>query len=824
MIRSGRRTRRRRGRPLPKWPILIAVAAAVIAGVLVWRHFDRGQETAAWENGPQITAAGTEIPTVSFAYGESFLNPQHGYLLPLDVGMTHGSIVPLADRTVRMRIEPRGCEILGASYELLDLSGEGLVAQGDDVTLTAGGDAVFAETEFPTLVSTGTEYMLQLKLHTSEQETVYYYTRVRVSDDLHLQEILDFAGRFSDATFDRENGRDRILAYLESDVTVADNTNLGYVDLKNSYRQISWGALSPERPQSMETTIHDLWHFPDGSCAAAVTFDYWTTAADEDGRERTYAVTEYYLMRQYDEITGYLLDYYRTVNDITPLSAEDVSEGRVSLGIRAPEMLPAETAVAGRYAAFEAGGRLYEYTAGRRGRLTLLYDPYEESEGRISGREEGCRIISVDGSSGDVTFTVYGYLDHGPRQGCCGLGLYRYDRSSDRVTELFFAASETPFDIIREELSQLSGAGADGTYYFFYNNGIYAITPGESEPAAVAQGLDFDSFAVSSDGTRVAWADDSGNYGYHTVHLMDLEHDLTFDTEAEPGEELLIEGFTGHDLVLGLLRPEDAGTDTEGNAICPLYALSMRSEITSVANRNLPEPEAEDVSDDEETAEDGSDEGASMGGAASGESGTVPAVEVISLEEVSFYGPDGYYIRAAETDDSHVTIHRLTRNGGTYTDAGTDSLLRTGDETTAEEETSLRRTAAEIRQTVWDLQLFSAADAGENVTLSQADGPEASADQVGTLAGRDALRNVWLAYARGRLVGAFGSLDEAQDAAYPGFGLVIDASGERVWSRLSANAAAPASAQTDEMEDGETEIDDGGEEPGGDAGEAPGNS
>lgn len=782
---AGRRTGRR---GIPRVLLLAAVfVAAFVIAALVWRW--RGPGSGGTEE-PLPVAAEGDIPAVSFAFGEEYIDLQHGYLSPMDVRVMHGSILPIEGRTVRARVDAYGAEILSASYELLRPDG-GLVAEAADLSVDRTGNGAYLSAEFPTLMQAGTEYVLRFMLSTPDYEQINYYTRVQVSDDLYLQEILDFARGFSDATFDREHGRDRILAYLESDMTVADNSDFGYSDLKNSYRQICWGSLSPQPPSSRRVTVHEIWRFGDGSTAAAVTMDYELSAADETGRDRLYTVREYYLMRQYNTITGYLLDWYRTVDDITPVTSEDVSEGRVGLGILSPDSLPPQAVSRGGYAVFEDSGRLWEYCPERRS-LVLLYDPFGGDSQRPPCREQGYRIVSLDGQTGETVFCVYGYMDSGARQGRTGMALCRYSFRERELTELFFVESDAPYEILSAEVRELAGASTDGTYYFYHDQGIYAVYPGDTEPTAIARGLDFGSFAVSSDGTRVAWAEGRGTYGYGTVYMMDLEHGVTFDPiGSRYGEELLIQGFTGHDLVLGMLRPDDAGTTDGGERVWPMYALSLRSEIISSANRHISDDRSDDA-DGEETQPE-------------------TQVESISLEEVTYYEPEGYFISSAETDDSHVTIRRLRRAGDVYVTGSDDSLLRTGTGSEEEGNVLLQSEEAEIRKTVRYLRLFDPADAQGTVNVTSAGRAEIGNGSTSAISGGGNMRQVFFAYARGRLVGVYGTAEEAAEDVYEEFGLVIDGSGTRVWSRLEANAAAAEAAARTQSD---TQAEDGSPEEG----------
>ena len=74
----------------------------------------------------------------------------------------------------------------------------------------------------------------------------------------------------------------------------------------------------------------------------------------------------------------------------------------------------------------------------------------------------------------------------------------------------------------------------------------------DSEYVVVASGLDEERFAVSSDGSRLAWQEDTGIYDSRMLHIMDLDTGDKTQIGDGKSDAYRILGFVGSDCVYGI--------------------------------------------------------------------------------------------------------------------------------------------------------------------------------------------------------------------------------------------------------------------------------
>ena len=774
-------------------------AAALAVTAFLWSRRGRGQSgTDASEH---VAGAGTGLPVVCFEYAGEELDTLTGYTSEIDVKTLRGPLLPLDDdRAVSLVVYPRENEVSSVGWELMSTDGVSIIAGEDDIGTRESGGRITALAQLPPVMDDGREYMLRVLVETGGHGQVSYYTRVSILDTEDIQAGLDFVHSFSNATFSQNESVDFIVPYLESDMSVADNEDLGYTDLKNSYAQVTWGDLYASVYGTVRTSVCETLDTGE-SWTGSFTLEYEMRAVDSQGIRRDYAVREYYMLRRYYiDGTIYLLLWQRETSDITDVSGEDVSGGNIRLGIlspRAREDLSDDQELEGSFAAYAYGGRLWEYCADE-DRMTLVWgSPAADEDGLLPeyGRNS-CRVISLDEESGDIIFAAYGVMDTVPREGRCGLSLYRYDRGEDSLNELFFIESDRPFEQMDAELSQLACAGADGTCYLFYGDAIYAIDPEDHEPRILTGGFREGSYAVSPDETRIAWAEGSGQYGYGTVYMMDLEHGLSFRAlNAAYGEELEILGFSGHDLIVGRLRPSDAGTLPDGTVTAPMYSFTIYQEQIASTGESL----------------DGAAAAAAAGAADS--SGDETAADLTSeavLAEAAYYESAGSFVSGIVSGTDHITIYRVTaQEGAVYAPYENDTLLRNGSGISSGAD-MLRGRMDDVCERIWYLSAFDGDAVTGDLQYDQVTRLTVASLEPLEMGAASGNSGRYYAYACGRLYGAYMTVSAAQASVYDDMGIVTDSSQNVVWTRLGSagGSSAPdrsaASAETETETEAET--------------------
>ncbi len=709
--------------------ILILVFVAAVAAVLFLTRKKPSQVAyAVMEN--------ASLPIVTMELEGEPVNTLHGYTRPMDLSYMRDTVTPLpADRSLPFHISTYGETIEGVSYEVRSLGEGRLIEEGECEGLSGDSSRVDGLLGLQDLLEQGKEYALVLRVRTEKWESIEYYTRLRYYGDTHLAEQLAFARSLSDSAISG-TGTEEWTVQLETR-SDADNSSLGYADIHSSFDQVTWGSLSPERLGDVRVQLNEL-----NGMVASLTFLYDVTAQGDSGHMEVFHVNEFFSVRYVDGKL-WLIAYERTMGQSFEPSDITVQDGRIELGIVRPDELPAELKSAGDYTAFAVDGELWSYN-GKENEASRLFSFKEKNDDGIRTLydQHRFRVIDVD-EEGNVSFTVYGYMNRGSREGQCGLAFYQYDRGENAVREVFFIPSDKPYQVLKEEVGTLSYVGDNGLFYLMFGNSIYSIDFSGEEYVEVVSGMSRESLVVSPDASAAAWQADGGLYDSGTIRVFYMDNGESFDIQAGEGEYVRALGFIDGDFIYGKARESDIERGSLAVRF-PMYAL-----------------------------------------------------EIVGRDQkpVTSYEPEGCFVESIEVGDGKVQISREAKGAdGSWIAAPDDALIQNREE--EPEETALKSYDSDKKQTVWVLDLSSSDNTEKLLSLTTPKEVENEASRELSLVSTAELGREdsgYYAYACGRLEGIFDTASDAIQAVYDRMGVVADSSGRCVWTR--ANRAAESHAE-----------------------------
>lgn len=662
------------------------------------------------------------LPVVYFDFEGQPVNLQRGYTGEMNTDYLRDVLTPLpSDRVLPLTIETYGTPVKQVGFEVRSLDGERLIERKEDVSFAQDDTLLTISCALGDLLDKETEYLFCLILKTDRYEQVKYYTRIRYYEDIPLAEMVTFAKDFSDGTF---TAAGEIRAYLESDGT-ADNENLGHVTIKSSFDQITWGSLAPVRSGDVRMKIHEA-----DETTASITLSYQVTAFE--GKE-SYQVEEFFLLRK---VNGqiYLLVYERDMDQDFELSEETLSGGMIELGVVGGKNLPLTCKTNKNYGAFVIDGELWEYNSDDNSAVRVFSFKQEDDDGiRTRYGEHGIQIADID-ENGNIDFLVYGYMNRGPREGQCGLAFYRYNREENLQTEIFYAASDKPYQLLDAEISMLSFIGANELLYLVYDNSIYAVDFNGIEPVLITNNLKKGTFAISEDKSRIAWQEEDTVCGSRTACVMYLEEGRTNRIEAAEGEYVRVLDFIGDDFVYGISREGDASTIQTLTEKCPMYALVIVDENQNVQAR---------------------------------------------------YEQEGIYLTGITVENDRVLIRRAVREAdGRYTDIAPDSLIQNKEKPEAEESPISFRMEG-VKERVYRLDFSPSEKVSRALSITVPKQVTAEEEVVLTLSSGMSSDERYFGYAGGRLSSISYSSAEAISSVYDRMGFVVRAGQGVVWKRLN---------------------------------------
>lgn len=552
--------------------ILIKIAYTI--GVFVATVLVTSAITGSHGSATTQTLAKATLPVVTFLRdGDVAFNEVHGYTTARDPGSYRADITPVSsDRQIRLSIDPYGQQVTHLTYELRDITGERLIdSQDASGFYVLDGGVTRVSFTLGNLMTEGTEYLLVLRISTTDVPEALFYTRVVYAaesdygeNELQYNRVLDFVQQLHDETYEKDN-RSKIATYIAMD----DDSGVddyGHVSYGSSYDEVTWGELSPT------IVIEPIWTITDiQQNVYGVEAYYMVEITDEEADNAVIRcdVHEYYRLYEGSD-RFHVLDYDRIMDATGDVSGGIATSDQVDLGI-AGSGITAQSSEEGGYTAYVQDGRLYLCAASERA-LSYIYGFAEADslDRRDTWRDSDIKILRVD-DEGNVDFLVYGYMNRGSHEGTVGAAAYHYDNAQRTIRELAYIAYSGSASMLEAQLESASYLAQDGRLYLMLEGQLLRIDTTSAAVADVRQsGLQERDVAVSDSGEYVAWREEDGS-----ITLTDLEDLSQRSITVSSGETAIPLGFIGEDLIYGIARNSDIEeTQTDGQ-LRPMYTVQI---------------------------------------------------------------------------------------------------------------------------------------------------------------------------------------------------------------------------------------------------------
>lgn len=486
-------------------------------------------------------------------------NETHGYLEPMDGSYMKESLLGIyEDHYVGIAVEKYNARMKSVSYEVRSLDMDRLIENGEDLPLRDDGTYVHLELNLKDLLEQGEKYLLILKAETEEHDEIFYYLQISYLGENHVQECVNFAKQFHEAAFQKDTNQE-ILRKLEPDGSM-DGRNYGYVNIHSYPRAVIFGDMPVE--QVTEGQIH----FTDirGNIVSLV-MEY--QVRNTDTRE-LYEVSEAFCI-QYTQSRMYLQNYERTMDRIFDAGSQLVEDKEINFGIRSRElhyMKNEEENVVG----FVEGGQLWCYDFGQN-RLSRVYGFEDGKDARGLYDAHDFRIMKIE-DSGSMDFLVYGYINRGLYEGRCGVLLCRYDALMNTVEERYFLPSSRPFEVLKEEVGNLSVVNERNTAWLSYRDMILRVDLDTCAVQVLAKEISEDQLKVSQSGSLAAWTGPESE----GISLLNTRTGVVSQIDSGPEEMLQVLGFMEEDFIYGAANIRQVRTDMAGQRIVPMHRVIIR--------------------------------------------------------------------------------------------------------------------------------------------------------------------------------------------------------------------------------------------------------
>ncbi len=704
----------------PIYRVLILVA--IYIGAVIF--FANGMTERIFGERKELTPLSSPtFPTVTIKVGDEEMNVLHGYASNLNEMIMRESITPLdSDRTFTLIIDENESLIKKLKYEILDENG--IEVESDSmIVLDTGEEQKTVKIRTHENLKNGVEYVAKITLITNQSRRIYYYTRLKLYDDGHMTEKLDFAKGMHESMFDGLLFAD-YEKYFEPSKK-SDNTSFASVNIHSSKEMLTYGDLNPTIEFEAAPTVTEFYE-----TMASVMFDYVISVDTEYGKEMYRAKEK--IRFGYSATRMYLYNYERTMEVIYNPEHVSLNTDEVKIGITDKCDIQTICNKSGTYFAFVADRRLMLYDSTDNKLISVF--SFRQDTGdylRDLYDQHDVRIIKVS-EEGDIDFYVCGYMNRGEYEGRVGILLYRFNRAEMYIEEQAYLPVSSSYQLLRYDIGDFIYRNDLDVFYFTMYDTIYAYNIASKKLQTIANDVPRGNLVFCEEENYVAWQNKSDVSLADEIIILDLETGSRIVVSSPIGENIRMFGRINNNIVYGFSTPGDEYSFEDGNSLIPAHKLLICNGKGSV------------------------------------------------LKE---YEKPGFYIVGIEEGDNDIYVMRMTKNESTgrYTEAEGDYVMNRRQESTDTFKETKRVT--ERLLTEYYISFPETVDIVSKPTQTSAlvnvIREDATVRVVQTVTEDD----VYYAYSFGEVVLASSKASKAITTADAAVGTVINSEGKLVWER-----------------------------------------
>ena len=482
------------------------------------------------------------LPVIMVLSEGKKLNVMYGHKSDSPEKLVNRSITLLPDDRNLILTLAEGKGVTSAFYEVRNVRENNLVERME-INLEKNNED-FQELILPiqNLIDKDTKYRLNIIL-TKNSEEIYYYTDIYWTDRTNVEAMIGFAEEFSDKTIDPKRSAE-LAPYVEVSPD-ADSSNLGYVNIQSTFRQITWNNMSVTLQGEKQIDIVELH-------GDLLTLELKYMLSD-DNSEAVYNVKESIIVK-WTDLKMYIMAYERTANQIFEPNEETISKKAISLGML--EEVPTDIMFSEdkKQIVFNGSGNVWLYSVDEN-IATSLFSLKGNEDIREAHMEYGIKILSVDNYK-NVDFLIYGYMNRGIHEGEVGVALYKYNADSNTLEEYLFIPSIRTYEMIKNDIDTLFYVNSNGLCYLYFDGTVYAIDIVSCEYVVVAENVSEGRLAVNKKKDKIAWVKNDINNKGTEIEVLHIEAGNKKTIVSENGETLSVLGFVDDDIIYGKVKEE----------------------------------------------------------------------------------------------------------------------------------------------------------------------------------------------------------------------------------------------------------------------------
>ncbi len=643
------------------------------------------------------------LPMISFPVEGQDVNLLSGHKTEMNPVSVRDEIVPYKASTGITATVNYG-EVDSVQYKITSLDGQEELQTG---SVEKVGETFSISIE--DTVTKGEEYLLTIQAEV-EKESIYYYTRIVEESNLYVAESIDFVKELHTAMIEKND--EELLTRVMEPTGEGNNYSLQHVTIHSDVNHATWGSLQPKVVSDIQWEIKEM-----KEAYVSILLRYQVVCAGDDNEEETYQVSEFFKVANGTE-RMYLISYDRTANEIFNAKNKVLSGKGILLGL-AEEDIPYRVNQEGTIVSFIQENELWSYSIEEDAfALVFSFAESEKEDVRHYVNDHKIQILSME-ENGNLTFSVYGYMNRGIHEGETGLSIYYYKLSQNSVEEKIFIPCTNNYLVIEEEWNKLAYYNqSQDVLYVMVGEQLQKIDLQKETSEILLEGLKENQYVASDDGHLFAYQQDG-------VHVWNFHDDSQYHVTGEEGEIVVPLGFILNDFVYGITREENLGYDTAGQTIQGIERLEIRSEKNKV---------------------------------------------------VKTYEIADTYILDVDIDGNMITLKRGVKNGSLYQEIAEDYI--TNNEESGNEYVSLKAYWTDLKENQYRLQFSQGIQDRKAKTMK----PKlVLQEQVTELETRSSSKEYYYVYGNGELLGIYLNAGDAIDIADEHAGVVVTSQQNYAW-------------------------------------------
>ncbi len=495
----------------------------------------------------------------------------YAYTMAMDAEDMREVLIPMTtDRGLTVSYKANGMNIKSVSYEVTAPDTGKVIENAKIGSFRTDGEYMTASFSLSEPILMNREYPITFTMSTTGGETYYFYARLLQRADLVTNEYVQFVYDFYESCTNK-GGAAEINTYLETDTTVTNNS-FTTVNLQSTFDQVTWGSLSPQIYRKGMPTIREI-----NGTTCTITNEYMISALDSRGENEYYHVYEYYRLRYYND-RMMVLNFNRCALEVFDGTYGAISADGIYLGVAQRNVTFAANS-GSNIIAFIQDGALWEFNENSQ-KLSQVFSFHsldEQADERWDHSQYDIKIIRV-AEGGDIDFVVYGYMNRGEYEGCCGVSVCHYSSETSIVQESAFIPYPMSPEYLMRDMERLCYVSSGGTAFLYLNRNVYAVDTNDRSVREILTDIDPDCLTASADHTQIAWHQEMKPNASTGLTVMDLDTGATRTIHAGRGQFIKGIGFINDDFIYGLANEADISRLPSGRQIFAMKTLVIEDQ------------------------------------------------------------------------------------------------------------------------------------------------------------------------------------------------------------------------------------------------------